>query len=266
MTEQQEFRGGVNVVRRRGDVVYRPASPAAPAIHRLLRHLHDRGFRGAPRPLGFESDGNEILTFLDGQVPDTLTPDLRGPELLASAANLLRGLHDSSVAFQPRLDDAWLFPVRQPAEVMCHGDPAHYNCVVKDGLVVGLIDFDTAHPGPRVWDVAYAVYRWAPLQGPDNPESFGTPQQQGRRAADFCRAYGPQVGVEVIDVVPERLQALIDFIHDQARQGNEAFQQHIAQGHIDLYQEDICYLRANRDTLRDAFEIGPPESTMDSRR
>ena len=196
-----------------------------------------------------------MVTFLDGEVPDALRPDLRTRQLLTTAAALLRGLHDASAAFQPRHDDPWLFPVRQPAEVMCHGDAAQYNCVVKDGRAVGFIDFDAAHPGPRIWDVAYAVYRFAPLQGPDNPESFGTPQEQGCRVADFCRAYGPEVGAEVIDVVPDRLQALIDFMHDQARQGNEAFQQHIADGHSDLYEADIRYVRAHRDTLRAAFEV-----------
>ncbi|MEU4421684.1 aminoglycoside phosphotransferase family protein [Actinoplanes sp. NPDC024001] len=253
MTERQEFRGGVNVVRRHGDLVHRPASPAAPAIHRLLRHLHDHGFHGAPEPRGFDEEGNELLTFLDGQVPGSLTPDLRTPELLASAARLLRGLHDASVTFVPQPGDRWLVPVRQPAEVICHGDAAQYNCVVRDGLAIGFIDFDAAHPGPRVWDVAYAVYRFAPLQGPDNPETFGTPQEQGRRVADFCRAYGPQIGPEVVDVVPDRLQALIDFMRAQAEQGNEAFQQHIAEGHADLYEADIRYVRAHRDTLCAAF-------------
>jgi hypothetical protein len=256
MTEWQQFHGGVNVVRRHGEVVHRRASPAAPATHRLLRHLHDHGFHGAPEPRGFDGKGNEILTFLDGEVPEVLSPDLRTPELLTAAATLLRGLHDASVTFRPHPDDSWLFPVRQPAEVMCHGDAAQYNCVVRDGLPVGFIDFDAAHPGPRVWDVAYAVYRFAPLQGPDNPESFGTPQEQGRRAAAFCRAYGPQVRAEVVDVVPDRLQALIDFLRDQAEQGNAAFQQHIAEGHTDLYEADIRYVRGHRETLRAAFDVG----------
>ncbi|WP_353946877.1 hypothetical protein ABII15_38145 [Streptomyces sp. HUAS MG91] len=57
MTEWQEFRGGVNTVRRNGDVVHRPATPATPAIHRLLRHLLDNGFHGAPEPRGFDADG-----------------------------------------------------------------------------------------------------------------------------------------------------------------------------------------------------------------
>jgi Ser/Thr protein kinase RdoA (MazF antagonist) len=256
MTEQQQFQGGVNVVRRYGGVVHRPASPAAPAIHRLLRHLHAHGFHGAPEPKGFDAQGNEILTFLDGAVTEALTPELRTPELLAGAAVLLRELHDASVTFRPRPDDLWLFPARQPAEVMCHGDPAQYNCVVKDGRPVGFIDFDAAHPGPRVWDVAYAVYRFAPLQSPGNPEGFGTAQEQGRRVAAFCRAYGPQVNAEVIDVVPERLQSLIDFMRAQAAQGNEAFRRHIAEGHADLYEADIRYVRAHRDILRAAFEDG----------
>ncbi|GAA0362554.1 hypothetical protein GCM10009541_01040 [Micromonospora gifhornensis] len=187
-------------------------------------------------------------------MPDALTPDLRTREFLTSAATLLRRLHDASVTFRPLPDDHWLVPVRQPAEVMCHGDAAQYNCVVKGGRAVGFIDFDCAHPGPRSWDVAYAVYRFGPLQGPDNPESFGTPQEQGRRVADFCRAYGPEVGAEVVDVVPDRLQALIDFMRDQAGQGNEAFQRHIAEGHADLYAADIRYVRAHHDILRAAFE------------
>ncbi|WP_327000919.1 phosphotransferase [Dactylosporangium sp. NBC_01737] len=255
MSDYQEFRGGVNVVRRRGDVVHRPASPAAPAIHRLLQHVHDAGFRGAPQPLGFDADGNERLTFLDGDVHDTLTPQLRTPELLTSAATLLRNLHDATTGFRPEPGDRWLFKVRSPVEVMCHGDIAPYNSVVRDGLTVGFIDFDAAHPGPRVWDLAYAVYRYAPLHAPGNPESFGTAEEQGHRAAAFCRAYGPPAGADVIDVVPDRLQALIDFMREQAAQGNEAFQQHIAEGHTGLYETDIRYVRANRDTLRQAFEV-----------
>lgn len=103
--------------------------------------------------------------------------------------------------------------------------------------------------------MAYTVYRFAPLQSPDNPESFGTPEEQGHRVAAFCHAYGPQIGPEVIDVVPDRLQALIDFMRAQAAQGNAAFQRHLADGHADLYAADIRYVRAHRDTFRAAFGV-----------
>ncbi|MGA5428049.1 phosphotransferase [Streptomyces koyangensis] len=209
---------------------------------------------GAPRPLGLDADGHERLTFLHGDVPATLTPQLRTPALLTPAAIPLRKLHDASATFRPRPDDAWWPPVREPAEAICHGDAAPCNYVVRNGEAVGLIDFDAARPGPRVRDVAYAVHRFAPLHGPDNPESFGRPREQGRRAAAFCRAYGPGVGAEVVDVVPERLRALIAFMRDRAAHGDEAFQRHLAEDHADAYEADIRHVRAHRAALRAAFE------------
>ncbi len=254
MNEVEEFQGGTRVVRRHGDVVVRPAAPASHAVHRLLRHLHDNGFVGAPEPLGFDDDGNELLTFVRGVVPDALTPELRTTDLLESAARLLRRMHDASVGFVPRPQDAWWLPTREPVEVMCHGDAAQYNCVVRDGRVVAFIDFDAAHPGPRSWDVAYAVYRFAPLQAPSNVESFGSPAEQGRRVALFARAYDEDAGPEIVDVVPKRLAALVDFMRAQAAAGHEAFQRHIREGHVALYETDIEYVRAHRETLRRAFD------------
>lgn len=33
----------------------------------LLAYLADQGFTGAPRPLGFDEQGREVLTFLEGE-------------------------------------------------------------------------------------------------------------------------------------------------------------------------------------------------------
>ncbi len=254
MTEGEELRGGMNVVRRYGDTVRRPASAASPAIHRLLRHVRAQGFDGAPEPLGLDADGDEVLTFLHGRVHQALPSELRTPELLDSAAMLLRRFHDASATFETGPGDRWWLPARSPAEVICHGDAAPYNCVVREGTVVGLIDFDAAHPGPRMWDVAYAVYRFAPLHAPDNPDSYGSPAEQGRRAARFCRAYGVPADAALLDIVADRLRALIDFMRDQAKRGDKAFQSHIDGGHADLYEADIRYLSANRDILLRAFD------------
>src|SRR4051794_14678854 len=130
MPEGKELRGGVNVVRQHGEVVHRPVSAATPTIHRLLRHVRAQGFDGAPEPLGFDADGQEMLTFLHGEVHEALPPELRTSELLDSAAVLLRRFQDASAAFEIGPDDRWWLPASQPAEVVCHGDAAPYNCVV----------------------------------------------------------------------------------------------------------------------------------------
>ena len=43
-----------------------------PAVHALLAHLAGTGFTGAPRPLGFDEQGREVLTFLEGESVDAL--------------------------------------------------------------------------------------------------------------------------------------------------------------------------------------------------
>ncbi|MUL43736.1 aminoglycoside phosphotransferase family protein [Streptomonospora sp. PA3] len=253
MSADGVLRGGVNTVRRVGDTVHRPATAAAPAIHRLLRHLRAQGFDGAPAPLGFDRSGEEVLTYLHGDVHQALPPELRTGELLESAAVLLRRLHDATADFSAPPGEHWNQPPRSPAEVVCHGDTAPYNCVVRGGRAVGFIDFDTAHPGPRLWDLAYAVYRFAPLQAPTNPDAFGSPQEQGRRAAAFCRAYGHQADARLLDAAAERLRRLLDHMRERAAAGDAAFQTHLAEGHAGLYETDIAYLGAHRAALLRAF-------------
>lgn len=253
MAEDMAFQGGVNTVHRRGNLVHRPVNPATPTVHRLLRHLRDAGFARAPEPQGYDEDGNEVLSYLDGEVYEALPADVRTPALLTSAATWIRRFHETSATFVVVPDDRWQLPPRTPEEVICHGDLAPYNCVIRDGSVVGFIDFDAAHPGPREWDLAYAVYRFAPLHAPTNPDSAGNIQEQARLAAHFCRAYGIDPGPSLLDSVVDRLLALLDFMYRQARAGVAAFQAHLDEGHPTLYEEDIRYLRGQRDVILRIF-------------
>jgi Ser/Thr protein kinase RdoA (MazF antagonist) len=151
-------------------------------------------------------------------------------------------MHDASASFSSRPDDRWYLPARAPAEVICHGDVAPCNSVLRDGVVVGFIDFDTAHPGPRWWDVAYAVYRFAPLHAPSNPDADGDPDRQWRMAGHFCAAYGLPAGPALLEALDDRLTALIAFIERRAAAGDAAFAAHVAAGDLSLYRDDLAYL------------------------
>jgi hypothetical protein len=54
-------------VERIGDTVRRPAMPWTPAVHGLLRYLEDVGYPHAPRVLGFDERGREVLTWIEGE-------------------------------------------------------------------------------------------------------------------------------------------------------------------------------------------------------
>ena len=235
--------GGVNEVYRVGDTVRRPVGPWSPRVHGLLRHVRARGFTGAPDFHGIDEEGREVLTFFPGEVSNyPLSPAARTHEALVSAARLLRAYHDATAGYDHLT--GWMLPAREPAEVICHGDFAPYNCVLDGNTAVALIDFDAAHPGPRRWDVAYALYRWAPLTHPDNGDGFGTAGEQAARVREFCDAYGLEDREGLGELVAQRLTALVEFMHAEAEAGNQAFASHIADGHDRLYLRDIEYVRS----------------------
>ncbi|WP_214410403.1 phosphotransferase enzyme family protein [Sphaerisporangium fuscum] len=245
--------GGVNEVVRAGATVRRPAGPWTPVVHALLGHLAARGFTGAPRAHGLDERGREILDFVPGEVGHyPLPPDAWSEASLTAAGRLLCAYHDACAGFVPPPDAAWYFPPREPAEVICHGDVAPYNCVYRDGLPVALIDFDTAHPGPRLWDVAYAAYRFVPLTAVGNGEAVLPVDEQARRLRLFCDAYGLGGGdrAALPEAVGERLLAMVGHMREQARAGHAAFARHLADGHDRLYLTDHEHVTGNAALFR----------------
>lgn len=248
--DDEVFRGGMHEVRRVGHVIQRPAGPHTRTVQRLLRHVRERGFLDAPQPIDLDQQRRiETVSFLPGATTNyPLRGLFRSDRALDSAARLLRRLHDASSDFRVTDDDVWYLEARAPVEVICHGDFAPYNCAFDHGgTVTGVFDFDTAHPGPRVWDLAYAAYRWVPLTtSPLDVTGLG---EQRRRLLQFCTTYGFHDLDGVVRTAVERLQALVDFMLTRAAAGDAAFANHIDAGHADLYRADMMHLIEHRRAL-----------------
>lgn len=240
------FVGGVNLVTREGGLVRRPAGPWSGTVQRLLAQLREAGFTGAPRPYGIGDDAaEELVEYLPGTVGhDFAAPEVRSDASLVAAGRLLRALHDASADFVREPGDVWQFPAREPAEVICHGDAATYNTVFRDGLPVAFIDFDTAHPGPRLWDAAYTAYRFVPLYAPDEVEHTLPVPEAKRRLLLFADSYG--LSQDERDRLPataaERLRALVAWMREQAAAGHPAFGRHVAEGHDRRYLTDARWI------------------------
>ncbi len=237
---------------RIGDTVRRRTGPWTPAVHALLAHLAERGFEGAPRVHGLDDQGREILDYMPGEV--SVFPSTDDDSTLPVVARLLRRYHDATVDF-PADGLVWDIAPREPVEVICHGDVAPYNSITRDGRVVAFIDFDTAHPGPRLWDVAYAAYRFVPLNEPDN--NVLPPDRQLRRLRDFCDAYG--LTDTERRLLPEtliaRLRAVMDYIRTRATAGHPSFQRHIAEGHLESYVGDIKHIQGLSARMAEAVAV-----------
>lgn len=158
---------------RVGDTVRRPVKPGAVDLERLLGLLVEKGFEGAPRYHGIDAAGRVMLSFLEGEVPSDLGhfEDAQ----LEAAARLLRGFHDAT-------EGAALVPAG--AEVICHNDFGPPNAVFRRALPWAMIDFDTAAPGTRLWDLGYSAFSWLDLGDAD----YSGPEQL-RRLRLFTEAY-----------------------------------------------------------------------------
>jgi Ser/Thr protein kinase RdoA (MazF antagonist) len=158
-------------------------------VHALLGHLDAVGFTAAPRLLGLDDQGREVLSFLEGSVPPDLDhfPD----SVLVAAARLLRRFHDATAGTE----------IAGEEEVVCHNDPSPCNYVFRDGQPVALIDFDHVAPGSRLRDVAYMGWLWT-LSADDGPPIL----EQARRLRLMADAYGPTETRGLLDAVLVRQQ------------------------------------------------------------
>jgi hypothetical protein len=248
--------GNISSVVRVGDTVRRATGRWSRTVHHLLQWLTERGFTDVPRPLGFDDQGREVLTFIEGEVGDYPFPAyMWTDDTLVGVARFLRGYHDATVGYIPPPGAVWqyVYPERRRHEVICHNDFAPYNLVFQRGKPTALIDFDFAGPGPRVWDIAYAVYRFVPLSWQPDIQALGLSDinLQVRRLRLFCDAYGLDDRNDLLDMVRGRLDLLCAYLTNGAARGNEACMRMVEEGHLALYQSEIEAFELHRSALKE---------------
>jgi len=240
---------------RIGETLRRMMGPWSSAVHALLLHLETQGFEGAPRFLGIDQQRREVLTFIEGEMGHyPLAGYMWSDEVLIGVARLLQQYHAAQAGFVAPEGARWQFvyPDVSAYEVICHNDVAPYNMVYRDGRPYALIDFDEAGPGPRVWDVAYAAYRFVPLVHAHDQAiaqlGLTNPDRQARRLQLFCDTYHIAAH-EVLTMVEPRLQAMCTGLIERAGKSNVAFQKMIEEGHLDHYRQELADLQTYRTQL-----------------
>lgn len=186
---------------RVGDTVRRTLGRNAPYVHALLDHLQAKKFAGAPRYLGVDASGREVLTFIDGEVAGRPHPDwVADEERIASIARLLRSYDDATLDFKappgvapapgpadpPGLPPA---PDYEP-EIIGHLDITPENVVFRQGTAYALIDFDLARPATRADELYNAMLWWAPLNEPRDVAPALREVDAPRRCRVIADAYG----------------------------------------------------------------------------
>jgi hypothetical protein len=234
-------------------------------VHELLRYLEAQDFEGAPRVLGFDDQGREILTFIEGTTDSSGDPGWVWSEgALLAAARLIRRYHDLCRSFRPAAESPWQVMVGAPTsgEIICHNDLAPYNAVYRQGVPIALYDWDLAAPGPALWDIAYAAWRFVPLYS--DSSSRGWPADVADRAARlglFCDAYGLESTerVGLVAMIERRIRCALETVKSWGEAGKPGWSQLWQEkAHIDGAYRDLAYINEHRDVFTQA--LSQPDS------
>lgn len=229
---REVLQGGVanaGAVVRVGGEVHRPANPHSATIHAMLRHVREHGFDGASDPIAIDGD-RERLVFVPGDVPVPPYPPWAQTETaLASAARLIRRLHDASSDFAaPRA--RWSNELSDPrpgdVPVVCHNDVCPENIVFRDGEAVALLDFDYAAPGRRAHDLACFARMCVPVDSDVDARTLGwAPADRPRRTRLVVDAYGCDATqrAEVLDCLDGTIERGGEFVKRHVDAGEPGF-------------------------------------------
>lgn len=251
---------------RVGQTVRRTSYFWSPAVLDLLRHLESEGFAGAPRALGFDDQGREVLTYIEGEVgrgETTFIPDQGGrfgiprPDfvwrdgVLVHLGALIRAYHDAAATF-PWAGREWCYAARQPVETICHNELFPQNTVFREGVPVALIDWDTAAPGPRAWDLGAVAWRWVPFWRDEKCCAHGLPTGVAGKARRFrllLDAYGVEPDIGIVRAGIERVSEFLGHQRQAAAEGSVWEVELDRRGALDESALDIAWMEEHAVAL-----------------
>ncbi|MFE6687457.1 phosphotransferase [Streptomyces sp. NPDC057743] len=240
MSESPLSGGAVNRVVRVGCTVRRPASASTGFIGELLRVFEAGGWGGAPRYLGIDEEGREVLGYLEGHVAweRQQPPAVYSDENLVRVAELVREFHDLTAGTE----------LAGSHEVVCHNDLSPKNTVyrpVRGALrPVAFIDWDLAAPGARIHDVAHACWQFLGL-GPGVDDI----SEAARRMRLIADSYGLVERRDLVSVILWWQDRCWRGIESAAESGNPAMVRLRAAGAVGEVQAAYQWVCAHRAEL-----------------
>ena len=185
---------------RVGDTVRRPAGESSVRVRHVLCHLEAARFAGAPRYLGVDDAGRDVLTYVEGEVAGRPWPDWVGDEARAlSVARLVRsyddaiadlGTPDWSRASRPPDPPGCPPTIAASATLLAHLDITPENVVFRGGRAAALIDFDLVRPATRVEELVNLLLWWSAWMPPEDRSPPLANVDAAARGAALLDAYG----------------------------------------------------------------------------
>ncbi len=188
---------------------------------------------GAPRYLGRDERGREVLSFIDGEVAwdGRFEPT---DASLAEVGRLVRRFHDLTAGTA----------LAGAGDVVCHNDLSPKNTVYDGARPIAFIDWDIAAPGRRIEDVAHACWQYVGL-GPDRAD----PAEAARRVGVLAGAYGGIAREPLLETILWWQDRCWRGIAEKAGAGEPAMVRLRDLGAVEAVRAAYDWTAANREAL-----------------
>jgi hypothetical protein len=249
---------------RVGDTVRRPVGAHSAAVQHYLRHLAAVAFDAAPRFLGIDAKGREVLTYLPGEPGGRPLHAWAATEpVLVGIARMQRRLHDASAGFTLPPGVEWQLPVLiegvptpyDAPDMVAQNDMTPDNIVFRDHEPVGLIDFDLSGPTTRLLDIVTTLLYWAPLRAPVDRDPVLRDADSGHRMRVYADAYGLAAAdrLRLLDVADRRFSRSWHVMRHHALHRGGGWARMWDEGVGDVIRRGHDWLREQRPVLEAAL-------------
>jgi aminoglycoside phosphotransferase (APT) family kinase protein len=174
-----------------------------------------------------------------------------GDDVLVHLGALIRAYHDAAATF-PWAGRGWLFEARQPVQTVCHNELFPWNTVFRSGVPVAFIDWDTAAPGPRAWDLGLAAWRWVPFFRDEKCRAVGLPTgvaEKARRFRLLLDAYGLEPDIGIVRAAIERVRQGLAHQHTCVADGSAWEVELARRGVLDETALEIAWVEQHAEAL-----------------
>lgn len=239
--------GCVNTVAFKDNIVRRKLTDISPAIHQLLKYLEAKNLAGVPRLIDCD-ENYEYLTYIPGKPIFRPWGDaIKSDRFITSLGKWLKDYHRVIADFrlQGNAKFNWGIASPEPEMIVCHGDLGPWNCIQLDGEFQGIIDWDLAHYGYAMDDVAECAFTFVPIC-PYSSESIAqiSDIERLKRLAVFCEAYQQIKPDEILNYIPIYLTRMNADLRKQASLGIEPFVSFVNRGIADKLDRDRAWIES----------------------